>query len=574
MDRQDIDKVRKKVDIVELVSRYVNLKKSGNNYKGVCPFHEDNDPSLTVDPTKKLWHCFGCGAGGDVFNFLMKIENLSFPDAVRELAAENGVKLPDKSGDSRKTNLTELMNEVNKYYHSNLLREGLGKKGRNYLKERGYGEDTIKEFSLGYALDSWNSLTNKFKGKYGLNSLKKVGLIKESEDGRHYDRFRNRLIFPIRSVRGKVVAFGGRILDSDEDSPKYLNSPNTPLFQKGETFYGLSAARRALGKTDQAILVEGYTDVIAPSSRGIKNVIASMGTSLTEKQVDLLSRYVSEVLIAYDRDQAGEQATLKGLKLLRNKGLGVKVAKIPEGDDPADIIENQGAEKLKEIFNEAQPFHEFYLDLLKSEYDLSTVDGREKALKSSTRFLSEVKSPPLRHELIDRLKDMLSISASEITQRIKLKGSSASPGQGLKVDRTQEGLSLDEWVVHLLIEGKLSRERLEEEGILEELDPKLQPLAEKIVEGRGSGAGLEEIMQDMGEKEREELSRISLVEVKFEEKDTQKASEEVIKKFIKQKRLPKLQEQRRKAIEEGDEERIQKLQEKIVAQQEKLREYR
>jgi len=574
MDRQDIDEVRKKVDIVELVSRYVNLKQSGNSYKGVCPFHEDNDPSLTVDPTKKLWHCFGCGAGGDVFNFLMKIENLSFPDAVRELAAETGVKLPEKGGDSRKPSLTALMNEVNDYYHSNLLRQGLGKQARDYLGRRGYGEDTMKEFSLGYALDSWNSLTNKFKGEYGLDDLEKVGLVKQSDSGRYYDRFRNRLMFPIRSVRGKVIAFGGRKLDPEEEGPKYLNSPNSPLFQKGQTFYGLSAARRALGKTDQAILVEGYTDVIAPSSRGIKNVIASMGTSLTEKQVDLLSRYVSDVLIAYDRDQAGEQATLKGLKLLRNKGLGVKVAKIPEGKDPADIVENEGAEKLKEIFNDAQPFHEFYLDLLKSEYDLSTVEGREKALKASTRFLSEVNSPPLRHELIDRLKDMLNISASEITRRVKLKGRDVSSGNGLKVDRTQEGLSLDEWVVHLLIEGKLSREALEEEGILEELNPKLQSLAEKIVDGRNSGSDLEEIMQDMGEKEREELSRISLVEVKFEEKNAQKASEEVIKKFIKQKRLPKLQEERRRALEEGDEEKIQQVQEKIAAQQEKLREYR
>jgi DNA primase len=265
---------------------------------------------------------------------------------------------------------------------------------------------------------------------------------------------------------------------------------------------------------------------------------------------------------------------LKGLKLLRNKGLGVKVAKIPEGKDPADIVETDGREKLKEIFNSAQPFHEFYLDLLKGEYDLSTVEGREKALKSSTRFLSEVKSPPLRHELIDRLKDMLNISASEITRRVKLKGRDRSSGTGLKVDRTQEGLSLDEWVVHLLIEGRLSREALEEEGILEELNPKLQPLAEKIVDGRNSGSDLEEIMQDMGEKEREELSRISLVEVKFEEKNAQKASEEVIKKFIKQKRLPKLQEERRRALEEGDEDKIQQIQKKIATQQEKLKEYR
>ncbi len=574
MDRQKIDEIRKKVDIVELVSRYVNLKQSGNSYKGVCPFHEDNDPSLTVDSTKKLWHCFGCGAGGDVFNFLMKIENLSFPDAVRELAAETGVKLPDSGSSSGGPDLSGLMNEVNDYFHSNLLRQGVGKKGRNYLKGRGYDEETIKEFSLGYALDSWNSLTNKFRGEYGLESLEKVGLVKQSDSGKYYDQFRHRLIFPIRSVRGKVIAFGGRILDPDQEGPKYLNSPNSSLFQKRETFYGLAAARRSLGRSDQAILVEGYTDVIAPSSRGIKNVIASMGTSLTEEQVSLLSRYVSEVIIAYDRDEAGQQATLKGLKLLRNRGLGVKVAKIPEGEDPADIIEEEGAERLKELLHDAQPFHAFYLELLEDEHDLSTVEGREEALRTSTEFLSEINSPPLRHELIDRLKDMLKISASEITQRVKLKERNIPTEKGLQVDRTQEGLSLEEWIIHLLIEDKLSPATLEEEGILDELDPKLRPLAEKIVEGRESRDNLEEIMKTMGEKERKELSRISLVEVNFEEENTRQASEEVIKKFIKEKRLPKLQEERRQALQEGDKEKVQELQEEIATQQEKLQKYR
>ncbi len=574
MDRQVIDEVRKKVDIVELVSRYVNLKQSGNSYKGVCPFHEDNDPSLTVDPSKKLWHCFGCGAGGDVFNFLMKIENLSFPDAVRELARENGVKIPDQGKRSGGPNLTALMNEVNDYFHSNLLRQGVGKKGRNYLKNRGYGEDVIKEFELGYALDSWNSLTNKFKNQYGLENLEKVGLVKQSDEGRYYDRFRDRLIFPIRSVRGKVIAFGGRTLKPDGKGPKYLNSPNSPLFQKSETFYGLAAARRYLGKTDRAILVEGYTDVVAPASRGIKNVVASMGTSLTEDQVNLLSRYVSDVVIAYDRDQAGQQATLKGLKLLRNRGLGVRVADLPPESDPADIVENQGGEKLEEIIKNAQPFHEFYLDLLKSEYDLSTVEGREKALKSSTRFLSEVKSPPLKHEIVNELKDLLKISASDITERIEHRGRKPSRGDGLRVERTQEGLSLDEWVIHLLIEDKLSPSTLEEEGILDELKPQLQPLAEKIVDGRASGDDIDDIMKDMGEKERKELSRISLVDVNFEEENSRRASEEVIKKFIQKKRLPKLQEERRQALKQGEEERLQELQEEIAAQQEKLQRYR
>ncbi|MFW6071405.1 MAG: DNA primase [Candidatus Bipolaricaulota bacterium] len=573
MDRQVIDNIRKKADIVELISRYVNLKKSGKSYKGVCPFHEDNDPSLTVDPEKKLWHCFGCGAGGDVFNFLMKIENLSFPDAARELASEVGVKVPDRKGGSGRGNLAALMNEVNDYFHSNLLRRGVGKKAREYLKDRGYGQEIAKEYELGYALDSWNSLTNKFRGEYGAESMEKVGLVKQSDKGRYYDRFRDRLIFPIKSVRGKVIAFGGRILDPESDGPKYLNSPNTPLFQKGETFYGLSAARRALGEEDRGILVEGYTDVIAPASRGIKNVIASMGTSLTKKQVNLLSRYVSDVIIAYDRDQAGQQATLKGLKLLRNEGLGVRVAKLPEDGDPADVIERDGAEGLRQILEDASQFHEYYLELLEANHDLATVEGREKALKSSTKFLSGIQSPPLRHELIDRLKDMLKVSASEINRRIKLKGAGPSNDGGLRVDRTQEGLSLDEWVIHLLLEDRISPETLEEEGIISDLDSKLRPMAEKIIAGRESDRGTEEIMKDMGEKERKELSRISLVDVSFDGEGSRKASEEVIKKFIKQRRLPRLKEKWKKAIQEGDEERIGELQEKISEQQEQLKDF-
>jgi len=570
MDRQVIDKIRKKADIVELISRYVNLKQSGNSYKGVCPFHEDNDPSLTVDPDKKLWHCFGCGAGGDVFNFLMKIENLSFPDAVRELAGEVGVKVPDQGGSSGGGNLTALMNEVNDYFHANLIKRGVGNKARKYLKNRGYGKDTAKEFELGYALDSWNSLTNKFKGKYGLSSMEKVGLVKRKDDGNGYDRFRDRLIFPIKSVRGKVIAFGGRRLDPDGNGPKYLNSPNTPLFQKGETFYGLSAARRALGQEEEAILVEGYTDVIAPASRGIKNVIASMGTSLTEKQVNLLSRYVSDVVIAYDRDQAGQQATLKGLKLLRNEGLGVRVIKLPEDEDPADVIENDGADRLQQLIAEAQPFHEYYLELLRNDYDLGTVEGREKALKASTRFLSGIQSPPLRHELIDQLKDMLRVSANDITRRVKLKGGGSSGNQGLKVEGTQEGLSLDEWVIHLLIEDEIRPEKLEEEGILVDMDAKLKPMAEKIMEGRKSDRDIEEIMKDMGEKERKRLSGISLVEMGFDGEGSRRASEEVLKKFIKERKLPRLKKKWKKAIQEGEEERIQELQEKISQQQERL----
>ncbi len=573
MDREVIDEIRKKVDIVELISRYVSLKPSGDSYKGVCPFHEDNDPSLTVDPTKKLWHCFGCGAGGDVFNFLMDIENLSFPDAVHELAAETGVKIPDSQRSSGGPDLAEIMNEARTYYHENLLREGVGRLAREYLENRGYGEKVIKEFGLGYSLPNWTSLTNKFKKDYPIDRLQKVGLVNQSDSGRYYDRFRNRLMIPIKSVRGKVIAFGGRILDEGEDGPKYLNSPNTPLFKKGDSFFGLAEARREMSRADRAILVEGYTDVIAPHSRGIKNVIASMGTALTEVQADVLSRFVSEVVIAYDRDQAGERASLKGLRLLRNAGLAVKIAEIPEESDPADLIEQGGAEAFREAVDDAVPFHEFYVDVLVDRYDLSTVSGRERALSESTGFISNIESPPLRHELIDRLKDLLKVSESEITNRVRYPHKEGNRS-GLRVERSQEDLTLDEWVIYFLIEGVIDYEELEEEGVLDGIDQQLRNLVDKIKEGQDEGLDLEDVVNRMGEKERKKLSQISLIDVEFEKRSAEKAAGDLMKRF-KRKRISRLKKQLRKCLsDDEDEERIQELQKKIAEAQKELQKFR
>lgn len=573
MDREVIDEIRKRVDIVELISRYVSLKPSGGSYKGVCPFHEDNDPSLTVDSTKKLWHCFGCGAGGDVFNFLMDIENLSFPDAVRELAAETGVKIPESRRSSGEPDLAEVMNEASRYYHENLLRKGVGRMAREYLEDRGYGEGVIKEFELGYSLPNWTSLTNKFKKDHPVDRLQKVGLVNQSDSGRYYDRFRNRLMIPIKSARGKVIAFGGRILDEEEDGPKYLNSPNTPLFKKGETFFGLSEARREMSRSEQAILVEGYTDVIAPHSRGIKNVIASMGTALTEVQANLLSRYVSEVVIAYDRDQAGERATLKGLRLLRNAGLEVKVGAIPEDSDPADLIEEGGPDAFNKAIDDAVPFHEFYVDVLVDRHDLSTVAGRERALSESTEFISNIDSPPLRHELIDRLKDLLKVSEAEITNRVRYPQQKGNRS-GLRVERSQEDLTLDEWVIYFLIEGVIDYEELEEEGALDQINQQMRSLADKIKEGQDEGLEIEEVVNRMGEKERKKLSQISLIDVKFEKRSSEKAASDLMKRF-KRKRISRLKEELRENLaNDGEEERIQKLQRKIAAAQKELHELR
>lgn len=573
MDREIIDKIRKKTDIVELISRYVSLKSSGSSYKGVCPFHEDNDPSLTVDPTKKLWHCFGCGAGGDVFNFLMKIENLSFPEAARQLARETGVKIPSDQRSSKEPDLTEIMNAASEYYHKNLSRRGPGKKARNYLESRGYGKKVIEGFNLGYSLPNWNSLTNKFKQEYSLSQLEKAGLANKSDKGKYYDRFRNRLMIPIKSPRGKVVAFGGRILDPD-DEPKYLNSPNTPLFKKGQVLFAIPEARRAMGKADRAILVEGYTDVIAPHSRGLKNVIASMGTALTNAQANLLARYVSEVVIAYDRDQAGQQATLKGLKLLRNAGLSVKIANLPPDSDPADLIEKGGRKRFEKAIEDLSPFHQFYIEVLTEKFDLSTVSGRERALIESTNFLSGIESPPLRHELVNQLKDLLKVSETEIENRVKYPQKQIDSPSGLRVERSQEDLSLDEWVIYFLLEGMISHEKLEEEGVLEQIDPQLQTLANKLIEGTNDGLTTEEIVNKMGEKERKKFSQISLLDVRFEKKSTEKAVHDLIKKF-KQKKIAELKNELRAGLtKEKDEEEIQLLQKEIAAAQKELQQFR
>lgn len=573
MDREVIDEIRKKVDIVELISRYVSLKPSGGSYKGVCPFHEDNDPSLTVDPTKKLWHCFGCGAGGDVFNFLMDIENLSFPDAVKELAAETGVKIPDDQRRSGEPDLAEIMNEASTYFHENLQRKGVGRQAREYLESRGYGEKVIKKFSLGYSLSNWTSLTNKFKKDYPLDRLQKVGLINKSDDGRYYDRFRNRLMIPIKSARGKVIAFGGRILNQKEEGPKYLNSPNTPLFKKGHEFFGLSAARRAMSETGRAILVEGYTDVIAPHSREIKNVIASMGTALTEVQANLLARYVDEVVIAFDRDQAGEQATLKSLRLLRNAGLDVKIGAIPEGSDPADLVENKGANGFKEATRKAVPFHQFYIEVLAEKHDLSTVSGRERGLKESTDFLSNIVSPPLRHELVNQLKDLLRVSEAEITNRIKHPQRKVE-NSSLRVERSQEDLSLDEWVIYFLMEGVITYKEMAEEGVLDQIDPQMGALAKKINERRDEGLEIDEVVNKMGEKERKKLSQISLIDVNFAERSAKKAASDLMKKF-KQKKIAKLKEELRESLSrDEDEDKIQELQQKISTAQKELQKFK
>ncbi len=571
MKREEIDKIRESVSIIDIISRYVNLNKTGKNYKGICPFHEDNDPSLSVDPEKNLWYCFGCGAGGDVFEFLTKIENLSFPEAARKLAKETGIKLSEQNEKSKnnKEKLREIMAEAADYFHRNLLRNGVGQKARSYLAERGYEKEVIKKFKLGYALPGWRSLTNKFSPRFGKKKLKGVGLIKEADDGEsHYDRFRDRVMFPIRSPNGKTIAFGGRIIEDSGEGPKYLNSPNTKLFHKGCTLFGLDQARKEIINSDLVVLMEGYTDVIAAQSHGIINSVASLGTSLTEKQAKLLRRFADKAIIAFDSDQAGKKASLKGLRLLRNKGVKVKIAPLPPDSDPADILENEGRTKLKEILVDAKPFHRFFLDTLEEEYDLNSIEGKEDALRWSTKFARDIESPPLRHEIIKELKDLLEVPEDELSKLIEKRNKEISidrPG----IENAQEELTLGEWLLYLLVNDKIKPEELREENVLEGLQENYIKLIEKIESGREEGLSIDGIIDRLESEDLKQiLTKVTMKRLPYDEKGINQVSSDTLKKIYNRMIDRRIRNKRRKLkkIEKqgGDPEEKGKLQQKIM----------
>lgn len=362
-----IESVRLATDIVQLVSEYVRLEKRGKNYVGSCPFHQERDPSFTVSSSKQIFYCFGCGAGGNVFKFLMLCENLTFPEAVHRLAARAGIPLPVFTGHTVqfRTQLQERAWEVNcmarDFYRHYLNHHPEAGPARSYLERRGLSRETQEIFELGFAPPGWGSLLHFLTTRNcSKEEVVNLGLAVTGDRGRPYDRFRNRLIFPICNPQGRVIGFGGRVLD-DDSQPKYLNTPETIVFNKGQVLYGLHLARPAIREEGFAIIMEGYMDVITAHQYGIRNAVASLGTSLTVEQGKLLLRYTKDVVIAYDADAAGVAATLRGLDLLQNLGCRVKVVTVPEGKDPDEYIRQHGKEKWQRLVERAESLLDYKL---------------------------------------------------------------------------------------------------------------------------------------------------------------------------------------------------------------------
>lgn len=390
---KQIDEIRNASDIVDIISGFIQLKKRGKNFIGLCPFHQEKTPSFTVSEEKQIYHCFGCGAGGNVFKFLMDYKNISFVEAVEEIAEHVGIKIQYDSAPSEQQNELEVFYEINllaaRFFSDQLLKSENGESAREYLKNRGIKLQTQKIFGIGFAPFSRESFLNLAKeNKIDLQKAKQLGLIDTNDKGEYYDKFRGRIIFPIFSPNGRVIAFGGRIFSGETNAAKYLNSPESPVYSKRKSLYGLFHSKDEIRKLDRAILVEGYMDLISLYQAGVKNVVASSGTSLTDAQVQLLSRFTKNVLVLFDADSAGEKAVLRSIEILLKQNFEVKIISLPKGEDPDSFINKFGKEQFEEEISRAQNFFEYQTSQYEKQGAFEDAASTTKAIREIVRILS------------------------------------------------------------------------------------------------------------------------------------------------------------------------------------------
>jgi DNA primase len=413
------DRVKQQADIVRVVGEYVRLKKSGQNFTGLCPFHAEKSPSFAVHPTKQIYHCFGCGVGGDVFKFVMEMEKCAFPEAIRVVAEKCGIAVPrqkERSPEERKENqqrsiLVEMHREAQTFFVKQLEGTLEGKAARAYLEDRGLDREAISRFGIGYAPSGGDVLLRQLKSKYNEKLLVESGLVsRDQSGGRLFDRFRRRITFPISNESGKIVAFGARALG--DDMPKYLNSPESPIYSKSNVLYHMDRAKEALRRQDFAILVEGYMDAIAVARAGISNVVASCGTSLAEQQIKLLGRFTRRVVVNYDPDTAGQSATERSLALLLEQDFEVRVLALPPvGDKKADpdlFIRERGKDEYLKLLKEAPPYVD-YLIARARQMDLTTGEGKQRALNFLLPYIQKIPNGIMRSEWATRIAQQLRI---------------------------------------------------------------------------------------------------------------------------------------------------------------------
>jgi DNA primase len=424
-----VERVKDAADIVEIISDYTDLRRSGARFTGLCPFHDERTPSFSVDPQEKLYHCFGCGVGGDVIKFVEEKQGLTFPEAVEVLAERYGVEVERERADPRaeearrrRSRLGDLLARTAEFYAVFLRTSPKAEKARAYLAGRGLGDEVLEEFGVGFAPSAWDQvLTRGQRAGFSVPELIAAGLAQKGQKGGHYDRFRARITFPVRDPRGRVQGFGARALSPDS-KPKYLNSPEGELYRKSRTLYGIDRARPAIAKTGRAVVVEGYTDVLAAHQAGIRETVAVMGTAITPEQLSILASHTEEVVLALDADRAGRAAMLRAQRVAGSRRVRLRVAAMPAGEDPADILAGGSADRFRELVERAVEMPVFHVRAILDAADLGSAAGRDRALDEAVPVLVALGETISRDELAREVADRLDADPSLVMRRVSGSG--------------------------------------------------------------------------------------------------------------------------------------------------------
>jgi DNA primase len=464
------ERVKQQADIVRVVGEYVRLKKTGKDFSGLCPFHQEKTPSFTVSPIKQIFYCFGCGKGGDIFNFVMEMERCEFPDALRLVAEKCGISIPkpkpsspaERTQSSVRATLVEMHREAQAFFVNQLQGTAEGKLACAYLEDRGLDKAIMDRFGIGYAPSGGESLLRHLKGKYAEKLLAESGLVsRDQSSGRLFDRFRRRITFPIANESGKIVAFGCRALGDDQ--PKYLNSPETPIYSKSNVLYHLDRAKEALRRSDFAVLVEGYMDAIAVARAGIGNVVASCGTSLADPQIKLLGRFTKRVIVNYDPDTAGQAATERSIAILLEQDFEVRVLALPGKADPDKFIREQGADAYMKLLKESPPYVD-YLIARARQMDMSTAEGKLRAVNFLLPYVQKIPNRILRSEWATRIAQQLRLD--EPVLRAALSKAAAERRSEVKTQPELVGRAakpVERRLIRMLADGEGFRRELAEQ---------------------------------------------------------------------------------------------------------------
>lgn len=552
-----ITEIREKASIVAVVSDFLSLKKSGKNYLGLCPFHGERTPSFTVNEEKGIFHCFGCGAGGSVFNFLMRAKGITFPEAVKEVAKRYGIALPERElspEEQRRRSLQSRLLEINEtaaaFYHQILTARKEGEEGRQYLAGRGISREIVEEHRLGFAPEAWDFLARFLQGQgVPLNHAATLGLVApRKEAGGFYDRLRRRVIFPIVSEAGRVIGFGGRIIAPAEgDAPKYLNSPESPVYSKGQTLYGLNIARSAIRETGTALIVEGYMDLLSLHQAGFRNVVASLGTALTPAQVELLRRFAREVVAVFDADESGKKATGRSLELFLNAGIPARVVSLPPGSDPDSFVRGENGPGFQRLLDGALPVMEYLLEQAVARHSPETVDGKVQAARELIPVLNRLKDPLEQSLYAERVASRLGLKESLI--RARLRGAQ-EPGEegGRAPAGTGRGPAHERLLLQLMVFRADLIPRVREALGQEELsDPRYQKLARELVRLWEAGEKID-VQALLNRGEDDELRNLLSAMVLGEESVLD--SDRMLEDCLKQVRLFRVRQEIRRVDEE------------------------